>query len=229
MGYLDTLERIREVGIIPAIRTSDPHLAVRAAQAIRDGGVPVIEVSLALPKALDVLDAMATLLSRSVIVGAGSVVDAEGVRQAALSGAQFIVTPGYIADTVDKAKEFGLPIFAGAMTPTEIQSAFLHKVDAVKLFPCYANWDIRYFRAMRGQYPHVDFIVSGGIGLANCEEFIRAGASAIGVGGEIADNETLAAGAFRIFTVRAKRLRKAVHDARGIIEDDSSLNVGEGR
>jgi 2-dehydro-3-deoxyphosphogluconate aldolase/(4S)-4-hydroxy-2-oxoglutarate aldolase len=142
------------------------------------------------------------------------VLDGEGVRQAALAGAQFIVTPGFNSDAVDKAKEFGLTIFAGALTPTEVQTASASGADAVKLFPCFAAGGTRYLKALIGQYPRTDFIASGGVGLDNCGNFIRAGACAIGVGGELADSETMAMGDYRVLTVRARRLREAVQAAR---------------
>jgi 2-dehydro-3-deoxyphosphogluconate aldolase/(4S)-4-hydroxy-2-oxoglutarate aldolase len=225
---LETFNRVKEVGIIPAIRSSNQARAVRAAEAIQAGGIPIIEVSLAPKNALDVLEAVATSHSQSMLIGAGTVVDAEGVRQAALAGARFIVTPGFSEEAADKAKEYGLAIFGGAMTPTEVQVASASGVDAVKLFPCFATGGARYLKALRGQYPATEFIASGGVGLDNCEEYIRAGACAIGVGGEIADSDSMAAGNFSIFTVRARRLRDAVRCARGLLEHDS-LSVGEGR
>lgn len=225
---LETYKRVKEIGIIPAIRTSNQRLAVRAAEAIRAGGIPIIEVSLAPKNSLDVLDAVATSHSRSILIGAGTVVDAEGVRQAALAGARFMVTPGFSQEAVDKAKEYGLTIFAGAMTPTEVQMASASGAHAVKLFPCFATGGPRYLKTLRGQYPATEFIASGGVGLDNCEEYIRAGACAIGVGGEIADFESMAAGNFSVFTVRARRLLEAIRDARSLLEVDS-LNVGEGR
>ena len=228
MNRLDTFKRVKDAGIIPAIRTSDKTEAIKAAEAIRAGGIPIIEVSLAPQNALDVLDAVAMAHSQSILIGAGTVVDAEGVRQAALAGARFIVTPGFSTEAVDKAKEFGLAVFAGAMTPTEVQMAFGSGVDAVKLFPCFAVGGARYLKALRGQYPSTEFIASGGIGLDNCEEYIRAGACAIGVGGEIADFESMAARSFGVLTVRTKRLREAIRNARGLRES-LSLNIEEGR
>ncbi len=225
---LDTFKRVKEVGIIPAIRSSNQNDAVRAAEAILAGGIPIIEVSLAPKGALDVLAAIVSAQSLKILVGAGTVVDAEGVRQAALAGARFIVTPGFSPETVEKAKELSLAIFAGAMTPTEVQVATASGADAVKLFPCFAMGGARYLKALRGQYPGTEMIASGGVGLENCEEYIRAGACAIGVGGEIVDSESLAAGRFSRFTVRAKRLCRAVQDARRLMELDT-LSAGGGR
>jgi 2-dehydro-3-deoxyphosphogluconate aldolase/(4S)-4-hydroxy-2-oxoglutarate aldolase len=217
MSRIDTFDQVKEVGIIPAIRTSDRDAAIQAVEAIRVGGIPIIEVSLALKNALDILEAIATTYSQSVLVGAGTVVDAEGVRQAALAGAQFIVTPGFSHEAVEKAKELGIAIFAGALTPTEVQLAYASGADAVKLYPCFATDGTRYLRALRGQFPGASFIASGGVDLHNCADYIRNGAVAIGVGGEIADFDSMSSGDFSVFTVRARRLRRAIRDARTIL------------
>ena len=227
-GGAETFKRVKAVGVIPALRSSNHVDAVRAAEAIKAGGIPIVEVSLAPKNALDVLAAVVAAHGHAMLVGAGTVVDAEGVRQAALAGAKFIVTPGFSAEAVQKAKEYGIAIFAGALTPTEVQMASASGADAVKLFPCFATGNARYLKALRGQYPATEFIVSGGVGLDNCEEYIRAGACAIGVGSEIADSESIAAGSFSVLTVRAKRLVASVQNARVLLEFES-LGVGEGR
>jgi len=230
MSNLDTFKKVKEAGIIPAIRTSNAFDATRAVEAIRLGGIPVIEVSLASKKAFDVLNAVVASHGQSVLIGAGTVIDAEQVRQAALAGVQFIVTPGFSSEAVKKSKELGLAVFAGAMTPTEVQLASASGADAVKLFPCYATGGARYVKSLRGQYPDIEFIASGGVGLDNCADYIRAGACAIGVGGEIADFETMTIGDHRVFTVRTKRLREAVRKAREwMAESRLTLNVGESR
>ncbi len=229
MAKPETFKRVTDVGIIPAIYTSNAYVAVRTADAIRQGGIGVIEVSLAPKGALDVLEAVATEYGKTMLIGAGTVVNGEGVRQAALSGAQFIVTPGFSAEAVGKAREFGLAIFAGAFTPTEVQVAAASGADAVKLFPCFAAAGTRYLRTLLGQYPGTDFIASGGVGLENCADYIRAGARAIGVGSAIADLESMSIGDYAVFTVRSNRLREAVRDARAFLEESISLNVGEAR
>ena len=222
MGRTETFARVKEAGIIPALRTSNQDDAVKATEAIRVGGIVVVEISLGPKNALDVLAAVAAAQANSMLIGAGTVVDAEGVRQAALAGAQFIVTPGFSAEATAKAKEFGLAIFAGALTPTEVQIASANGVDAVKLFPCFAAGETRYLRTLRGQYPQTDFIASGGVGLDNCFDYIRAGTCAIGVGAEIADFDSMLAGDYPVFTVRARRLRQAVKAARALLHSGSS-------
>ena len=213
MGRKDAFDRVKQIGIIPAIRSSHPDQAIHAAEAIRLGGISIIEVSLALPGALKVLEAIANAHGNHMLVGAGSVIDDQALRLARQAGAQFIVTPGFSSSAVSIAAELDVAIFVGALTPTEVQLAATSRADAVKLFPCYAVGGPRYLKALRGQYPHIDFIASGGVGLNDCEEYFRAGACAIGVGGEIADAESMATGHHRVFTVRAKRFREAVRAA----------------
>lgn len=205
--------RIKEIGIIPTIRTSDVLGSVRAAEAICIGGIGVLEISMALPGSVECLEAVVRAHGNNMIVGAGTVTDGDMVRQVAQSGAQFIVTPGFSADTVTAAKECGITIFAGALTPTEVQIAAASEPDAVKLFPCNAVGGPRYLRAIKGQYPSVDFIASGGVTVDNCSEYFHAGACAIGVGSDIADEESISVGNQRLFIERSRRFRKAVTDA----------------
>ncbi|HWF47583.1 MAG TPA: hypothetical protein VG168_11300 [Bryobacteraceae bacterium] len=213
MGGEDVSGRIKEVGIIPTIRTSDPLGSVRAAEAICIGGIAVLEISMAMPGSVACLEAVVKAHGNNMIVGAGTVVDGHMVRQAAQSGAQFIVTPGFSAETVEVAKECGIAIFAGALTPTEVQCAAATKPDAVKLFPCNAVGGPRYVRAIKGQYPNIDFIASGGVTVDNCSDYFHAGACAVGVGSDIADEESINIGNHRLFIERARRFRKAVTEA----------------
>ncbi len=206
--------RIKEIGIIPAIRPPGSKEAVLAAEAICRGGIPVIEISMAMPAAPQSMEAVASAQGQDVLVGAGTVVDIEHVRRAHSSGAQFIVTSGFDPDVIRAAQEFGMPVLAGALTPTEVQMAMASGADAVKLFPCYAVGGPRYVKSMHGQYPDTELIASGGVTLEDCLEYLRAGACAIGVGGEIGYAESTAAGDHRVFTERARRFRKAVCEAR---------------
>ena len=229
MAKLETFRRVVEIGIIPAIRTSNPYTAIKTAEAILQGGIPVIEVSLALEGSLDVLAAVVAEHGKSMIVGAGTVVSAESVGRAALAGAKFIVTPGFSAEAAEKSHQLDLALLAGALTPTEVQVAVASGAEAVKLFPCFATGGTRYLRTLLSQYPRTHFVASGGVGLENCAQYIRAGACAIGVGGEIADAESMSIGDFRVFTIRSMRFRSAVREARAFMEENISLNVGEAR
>ncbi|MGC2662345.1 MAG: bifunctional 4-hydroxy-2-oxoglutarate aldolase/2-dehydro-3-deoxy-phosphogluconate aldolase [Bryobacteraceae bacterium] len=213
MNGADISARIKEIGIIPTIRTSDPLGSVRAAEAICIGGITVLEISLAMPDAMSCLEAVIRAHGNNMIVGAGTVTDAHMLRQAAQSGAQFIVTPGFAKETVEAAKELDIAIFAGALTPTEVQIAAASAPDAVKLFPCNAVGGARYLRALKGQYPHVDFIASGGVTVDSCSDYFHAGACAVGVGSDIADDDSICTGNQRLFIERSRRFRKAVTEA----------------
>jgi len=218
----EVFKRVREIGIIPAVRACSGGVAVKAAKAISRGGIPIVEISMAMPHSAASLEA-ATTECPEILAGAGTIVDAEGVRLAKRSGAQFIVTPGFDLNAVRAAQEYDLAIFVGALTPTEVQVATASGADAVKIFPCYSVGGAPYIKSLRGQYPKTAFIASGGIGLENCAEYIRTGACAIGVGGEIADSDSITSGDYHVFTIRAKRLRKAVSEAQAIRRPAASL------
>ena len=201
---------VQQIGIIPAIRTPDVSACLRAAEAIGAGGIPILEISLAVPGAEENLEAVRKAQSGNLLVGAGSVIDEKMVHRAQQSGAQFIVTTGFSADVIQTARDCQLVILAGALTPTEVQGASAAGADAVKLFPCYATGGPRYVKTLRAQYPGVHLIASGGVTLENCAEYFRAGACAVGIGAEIIDAESLAIGNDRVFTERARRFRTAV-------------------
>lgn len=208
--------RIKEIGIVPAIRPSTAEQALHATEAINKGGIPIVEISMARPDALVALRAVHEAFDGRILLGAGSVLDGEGVRLAHAAGARFIVTSGFSREAVEVAHQLGIPVLVGALTPTEVQIASASQPDAVKLFPCYAVGGARYVKSMRSQYPQTELIASGGVGLENCAEYLRAGACALGVGGEIGDSESMAAGDHRLFTERARRFRKAVVEARSL-------------
>jgi len=201
---------IKRTFIVPALRVSNAEIAMRATEAIYLGGINIVEISMSMPHALEALAAVTRAHGPEIVVGAGTVVDTECVHRAHDAGAGFIVTTGFSAEVVAAADEYGLATLAGALTPTEVQVAWKAKPDAVKLFPCFASGGPRYLRALRGQYPNVEFVASGGVTLENCIEYVHAGACAIGVGSEIADHESMMSGNHRLFTERARRFRKAI-------------------
>ncbi len=210
------LELIKDVGIIPAIRPSAPEQAIHAAEAIDKGGIPIVEISLAVPGALLAIQAVHDAFGERILLGAGSVLDGDSVRLAHAAGAQFIVTSGFSKESVQMAHQLLVPVLVGALTPTEVQVAIASQPDAIKLFPCYALGGPRYVKSIRTQYPSAELIASGGVSLENCADYLRAGACALGVGGAIGDSESMAAGDHRLFTERARRFRKAVLEARSL-------------
>ena len=170
MDRTAVFQRIKEIGIIPALRSSDPDRGVSAAGAILAGGIPIVEVSMAYAAGIKVLDALVHALGDRMVLGAGTVTDPEEARVAREAGAQFVVTPGFSAEVCERCSALGMTVFAGAITPTEVQLASKSGADAVKLFPCYSMGGARYLRSLTGQYPKVEFIASCGISLERCTE-----------------------------------------------------------
>lgn len=184
--------RIEEVGIVPVIRASSAEEARFAADCICKGGVPIVEITMTVPGALGVIRELVQAMPE-LLVGAGTVLNEKSARQCAEAGAQFLVTPGFDAPTVLAAGEIGLLIIAGALTPSEIMEASKSGADFVKIFPCGSLGGPKYIQALRGPFPQVPFIPTGGVNLDTAPDYIRAGAAALGVGGEMIAKEALKA------------------------------------
>lgn len=175
---------IKAIGIVPVVRASSPHQARFAAEAVLLGGIPIVEITMTVPRAIVVISELVRS-SPEVLVGAGTVLDAEAARQCVDAGAQFIVTPGLDAATAEFAANSQVLLMMGALTPTEVITAWKAGADFVKLFPCGNLGGPNYIKALRGPLPHVPLVPTGGVCLDNAADYIRAGAAALGVGGEL--------------------------------------------
>jgi 2-dehydro-3-deoxyphosphogluconate aldolase / (4S)-4-hydroxy-2-oxoglutarate aldolase len=210
----EVVRRIEAVGIVPVIRAATPDLAARAARAVLAGGISVFEITMTVPDAPAVIRALVKELGDQAVIGAGTVLNAAAAHQCVDAGAAFIVSPGFDPDTVTEAHARGVPAMPGALTPTEVITAWNHGADLVKIFPVSAMGGASYLRALRGPLPEVKLLPTGGITAANAAEFLRAGASAIGVGSELVDTKALAEGRDDVVTERARELCAAVQTAR---------------
>jgi 2-dehydro-3-deoxyphosphogluconate aldolase/(4S)-4-hydroxy-2-oxoglutarate aldolase len=206
-------QKIKEIGIIPTVRTLDPKKGALAAQAILAGGIPIVEVSLCAPGSIHTLEAVLKGVSSHMIVGAGSVLVPERLRQAAELGAQFIVTPGLGLEMLELARKLDVLILPGGLTPTEVQTAYTHGARIVKLFPCDFVGGPHHVKALRMEYPEVEFVASGGIHFETCSEYFHVGAAAIGVGAAIADSRSIEKGLHKLFTERSRRFVETVKAA----------------
>lgn len=209
----DVLARILEIGIVPVIRASSTGEARLAAEAVWRGGIPIVEITMTVPGALEVI-AELVKTTPEVLVGAGTVLDQEAARRCADAGAQFLVTPGFDAPTVEVARKRDLLIMAGALTPTEVMVAWKSGADFVKVFPCGNLGGPAYIRALKGPLPQVPLVPTGGVSLENAGDYIRAGAAALGVGGEMILKEALRAQKAEPILEMATKFGKAVHQAR---------------
>lgn len=180
----DVLAKIREIGIMPGIRTSSAEDGRFAAEAIAQGGIPVVEITMTVPKAIDVIADMAKN-SPNLIVGAGTVLDLETARRCIDAGAAFLTGPGLDLKIVEFALKENILIIAGAMTPTEVITAWQAGSELVKVFPCAPIGGPAYIKALRGPFPQVPVIAAGGVNQETAADFILAGAAVLGIGGRL--------------------------------------------
>jgi len=188
---------------------------VRVVEAVAAGGVHCIEVTMTTPGALACIETAAKKLEGAdALLGVGTVLDAETCRMAILAGAQFVVTPTLSIPTIQMARRYGKPIVAGAYTPTEILTAYENGADMVKVFPCSVGGP-EYIKALKGPLPQVPLVPTGGVEVDNIGSFMKAGASAVGVGGNLVSKKFLAARDFDGLTRNARAFAVAVRAARG--------------
>jgi 2-dehydro-3-deoxyphosphogluconate aldolase/(4S)-4-hydroxy-2-oxoglutarate aldolase len=212
------LSTIREIGLVPVVRTTSADGAFKAIEAIYEGGVLTAEVTMTVPGALRVLEKLADHFGDRMLLGAGTVLDPETCRACMLAGAQFFVTPALNFKTIEMAHRYSKPIMPGALTPTEVLAAWEAGADMVKIFPCDNVGGPKYIKALKGPFPQIEMIPTGGVSLTTAGDFLKAGASAVAVGGELVDAKTIREGNYPIFTERAKRFLDVVKMARSEIK-----------
>ena len=215
MSAEDTLGVIEEVGLVPVVRTRTKDLALKAARALVQGGVPIVEITLTVPEALSAIAQLRDEFSGSVVVGAGTVLGAAQARDCLAAGAQFVVSPGLVPDVVDTVLAHDAVMMPGALTPSEVLSAVERGSQVVKLFPCSALGGARYIKQLAAPLPDVKLLPTGGITLDTVSEYIAAGAAALGVGGELVHQASLQRGDDDEITRRASAFLRAVKKARG--------------
>ena len=178
-------KRIREIGIIPVVRASSGDEALIAVDAVAAGGIPVAEVTMTVPGAIEIIRQVAKSRGSEILVGAGTVLDADTAKRCIEAGAEFIVSPGFDLETVRCVKSEGKLMMAGALTPTEVIAAWKAGSDFVKVFPSGQVGGAAYIKALRGPFPQIPFVPTGGVNLTTAADFLAAGVAALGVGGEL--------------------------------------------
>ena len=206
---MNVVDRIRQIGIIPVVRASSSDEALAAVEAIRAGGIPILEITLTVPGAVQVIADLTRRLGDDTIIGAGTVLDADSARACVDAGARFIVSPSLDIPTIETCRRLGVPVFPGALTPTEIVTAWKAGADAVKVFPANAVGGAAYLKSLKAPLPQIELIPTGGVSLENAAAFIAAGAFALGVGADLVKGDAAA------ITEKARRYVAAVASARG--------------
>ena len=214
MGKSGVLAKLTEAGVLGIIRVEEIEDLVRIAQALHAGGLSCLEITMTTPGALRAIEEVRGR-DWGVVMGAGTVLDGPTARQAILAGAQFLVTPTVALDVIEMANRYGVPVIPGAMTPTEILTAWEAGADMVKVFPA-SVLGPGFVRALRGPLPQIPLVPTGGITAENAGEFIRAGAAVVCAGGWLVDKKAVAEGRYEVLTENARRLVEAVQTARGV-------------
>jgi 2-dehydro-3-deoxyphosphogluconate aldolase / (4S)-4-hydroxy-2-oxoglutarate aldolase len=214
MNRNDVINRIKEIGVVPVVRANSPEEALEAVEAIKAGGVPILEITMTVPGAVKVIEKIADKFGEEVVLGAGTVLDPETARNCILAGATFIVSPALNLKTIELCRRYSVPICPGALTPTEVVTAWQAGADFVKVFPCSAMGGASYIKGLKAPLPQVELIPTGGVNLNTAIDFIKAGSSALGIGADLVDLKALRAGNSALITERAKQFVQLVKDAR---------------
>ena len=214
MEKRDVFNRMIAEGLIPVVRVSSSQEAIDVADAIKEGGVSFIEITMSVQGAIDVIKELTQKYKDEIIMGAGTILDPETGRAALLAGAQFIVSPTLNLDLIELAHRYSAVVIPGAMTPTEILTAWSAGADMVKVFPAGQLGGPEYLKALRGPLPQILLVPTGGVNLQNAGAFIKAGATALGVGGELVDKKAVKEKKFNIITENTRAFLKAIREAR---------------
>lgn len=208
------LSMTRAIGVIPVIRASSADIALRVIEALLSAGLPVAEVTMTVPNAIDAIEAASRRFGGDVLIAAGTVTDGATAQRAIDAGAEMVVSPCLVEEVIDVARRNDVAVMPGALTPTEILAAVKAGADLVKVFPASSVGGASYLRALRGPFPDLALVPTGGVTLDNVGEFFRAGAAAVGVGGELVSRELLDKGDYAAIAAMAARFVAAVTDAR---------------
>lgn len=216
MNKADVKKRILEIGIVPVVRASSAAEARMAADALVAGGIGCVEITMTVPGAIEVIRELAGNMADRVLIGAGTVLDAQTAAKCVDAGAKFLVSPGFDPRTVAWAVENKILMAAGALTPTEVITAWNAGSDFVKVFPCANVGGARYIKALRGPLPQVLLIPTGGVNLDTAADFLKAGCAALGVGAELVLADALKARQPERITELARKYVAIVRDARDL-------------
>jgi len=210
----EVIDRILEEGVVPVLRAESHEIALQAVEALRAGGIGVVEVTMTVPGAVELIARLSGEIGDECLIGAGTVLNEKAAGDCVKAGARFIVSPAVNVATIEFCTSLDIPVLPGAFTPTEVVTAWDAGADMVKLFPAGAGGGPSYLKSLRAPLPQVQFVPTGGISLDNAGDYIRAGAVAIGIGADLVDTKAIRVGNAHIVTEQARRYLAAVKTAR---------------
>jgi 2-dehydro-3-deoxyphosphogluconate aldolase/(4S)-4-hydroxy-2-oxoglutarate aldolase len=205
-SHFEILKKILDEKIIAIVRLDSAEHFVEVADALKAGGITVVEFTLTTSGALDKLKEVAAHFGNEMLIGAGTVLDPETARAAILAGAEFIVTPTFNPATIEMCKRYGKPIVAGALTPTEMLNAWQAGADLIKVFPVGNLGGVDYIKAVLAPLPQLRLVPTGGVNAENAASYLKVGAVAIAVGGNLVDKNLVKRGEWNSITAEAQRL-----------------------
>ena len=208
------IQTIRDIGIIPVVRAQSADEAMKAIDAIRAGGISILEITMTVPGAVGVIEEVSKRYGDEALVGAGTVLDGETARACILAGARFVVSPSLNLETIEVCRRYGIAVMPGALTPTEVVQAWSAGADFVKVFPAGAVGGASYIKSLKAPLPQIELVPTGGVSLKTAADFIKAGASALGVGADLVDVKAIREEQQNLITERAREFVRIVREAR---------------
>ena len=216
MTRIDILKKIVDLGVVAVIRADDPTKLQRIIEALREGGVSALEITMTVPGALGIIEQTAATMGDEVLLGVGSVLDPETARLAILSGARYVVSPMFKPSIIEMAHRYNVPAMPGCFTPTEILEAHEAGADMVKVFP--ANiLGMKFFKAVKAPMPHLQLMPTGGVSLTNAGEWLASGAAAVGVGSALLDKKAIAEERYDQLSDNARRIVQSIAEYRSTL------------
>jgi 2-dehydro-3-deoxyphosphogluconate aldolase/(4S)-4-hydroxy-2-oxoglutarate aldolase len=215
MKKSEVLRQIIETGVVPVVRAQSADEAMRAIEAIKEGGISVLEITMTVPGAVRLIEEVTRRYEADAVVGAGTVLDAETARACILAGAKFVVSPALDLETIACCRRYSVAVLPGALTPSEVLAAWTAGADIVKVFPAGALGGASYIKNLKAPFPHIDLVPTGGVSLKTAADFIKAGASALGIGTDLVDTKAIREGNAKLITERARQFVEIVREARG--------------
>jgi 2-dehydro-3-deoxyphosphogluconate aldolase/(4S)-4-hydroxy-2-oxoglutarate aldolase len=216
MTIEDVIRRIGEIGIVPVVRAATVEDATRAVEAIRAGGIPILEITMTVPNAVAVIRNVIREHGNTVLIGAGTVTTGEQAEQCIRAGAEFLVSPGLSTRVLAVAQACAKLAIPGALTPTELMHALDNGAKLIKIFPCGNLGGPKYLQALKGPFPNTALIPTGGVRASNAADYLAAGAFALGIGGDLINAAALRDGNLAKITQAARELVLAVRSARDL-------------
>ena len=219
MDKQSVLKKIEQVGVVPVVRAESSDNVLAAVEALVEGGIPVAEITMTVPGAVTVIERCAAHFGDRITLGAGSVTSADMCIEVIDAGSVFIVTPVFKAAVIEACKHRGVCVIAGALTPTEIASAWEAGAAVVKVFPAKAMGGAAYLRMVHEPLPHIPLTPTGGVTLETLADYFKAGAPFVGAGGDLVDKKAINSGDTQAITERARQYVAAIRAARGLTPD----------